>query len=207
MRGLIVLLSVFVSASSLHAETLPERTVALLKEACIDPVTPEAMMAAGEKLAATINSKQLSRAMRTPVPVIDNYNGPKASLTSAWDFEFTEHPPVNLTISILGPEAVGFRHSICAVQPSVDVAGDGLVRAVERQLGAVLTKDTSRPSIDFDRWYFNQEKAAGNCGKEILILNHQLSSKGSPKTLMFLDFAYPNDGKWGAAIGATRCRS
>jgi hypothetical protein len=196
MRFAVTLLSTQILASAVAAETLSEKMVATLKEVCVAQTSSEAMMAAGEKTAAAENWKLL-RSGPTPRPFVHNENGPKESFGSAWDLG----AGASLYISILRPEQPGAKYDICLVKPALQVDGDDLTRAIDRQFGATLTKDTSGRFKNQQTWFFAKEKAQGNCGKQIIFS----SSRGQPETLSFTDFAYPNDSQWDAIAKLTRC--
>jgi hypothetical protein len=191
---------------SVAAEPLADRVVGLLDEVCVSPVTPEAMLSAGEKLAAAEKWKLVSSGPM-PFPFMHGESNPKVSLGSGWELDLPEGSRLQLAVSIMGPDWPGVKHSICVLQPSVDIDRDGLTEAIARQFGSAVTKSPSRRPTDDDIWFFTKEKAAGNCGKQITVVRNQLSSKGRPKTTVFTDLAYPNDGRWTGLLDLIKCRS
>ena len=200
MRFAITLMSTQILASVASAATLSDKIVATLKEVCVAATSSEAMMAAGERKAAAENWKLL-RSGPAPMPFMHNENGPKHSFESAWDLG----AGASLYVSILRPEQPGVKYDICLVQPAADVDGDDLARAVDRQFGPTLTKDTSGRFKDQVSWFFAEEKAKGNCGKQVLFSLNQSSNRGQPKALAFTDFAYPNDRQWDVMAKSTHC--
>jgi hypothetical protein len=194
------------SGASVAAEPLADRVVSLLNDVCVSPATPEAMISAGERLAAAEKWKLVSSGPM-PFPFMHGENNPKVSLGSAWEVDLPEGSRLRLGVSIMGPDWPGVKHSICVLQPSVDIDRDGVTDAIGRQFGSALTKNPSRRPTDDDIWFFTKEKAAGNCGKQITVVRNQLSSKGRPKTLVFTDLAYPDDGHWTLLLDVIKCRS
>src|SRR5450631_3595231 len=83
MKFAAALLLTQVLATAVRAETLPEKLVAILKDVCLPPMSPEAMMAAGEKMAAAENWK-LVRSGPAPIPVMHMENSARVSYESVW---------------------------------------------------------------------------------------------------------------------------
>ncbi|WP_456620780.1 MULTISPECIES: hypothetical protein [unclassified Bradyrhizobium] len=197
MRFAVAFMSAQILASGASAETLSDKMVATLESVCVAPASSEAMMAAGEKMAAAENWKLL-RSGPAPMPIMHNENGPKMSFESVWDLD----GGASLYISIVRPEQVGLRYDICAIQPAARVNSEELAGAVARQFGSTLTKDTSGRYKNQEGWFFTQEKARGNCGKQVTFSG----GSGQPEALFFTNFAYPNDGQWDVmAKHTTRC--
>jgi hypothetical protein len=205
MRFAATFISAQILASAVSAETLPEKVVAILMDVCVAPTSSEARMATGEKTAAAENWKLLWSGP-TPIPVMNNENGPKQSFESVWQFGLPEGSQVSLSISILRPEQPGVKYDVCLLQPAKDVDSDDLTRAIDSQFGSMLLKDTSGRFRDPVRWYFVEEKARGNCGKQVWFSLNESHDQGKPKILVFTDFAYPDDEKWDGLREATaRC--
>jgi hypothetical protein len=197
MRVAAAFVSAQILASAASAETLSEKMVATLDSICVAPKSSEAMMAAGEKMAAAENWKLL-RSGPMPMPIMHNENGPKMSFQSGWDLG----AGASLSISIVRPEQAGLRYDVCLIQPATHVNSEELDDEMARRFGSTLTKDASGRFKNRDAWFFTEEKARGNCGRKVVFLH----SSGQPEALMFTNFAYPNDGKWDAmAEVTTRC--
>jgi hypothetical protein len=197
MRFWAALLSGLMSVSAASAVTLPEQIVSILKEVCAAPISPEAMLMAGEKMAAVENWKLL-RSEPVPIPFMHNENGEKRSFMSAWEFGLVDGSQATLAISIVRPELPEIKkYNFCGVQLAIDIDGDELAQAVNRRLGSILTREARDPFINEMRWFFTEEMAKGNCGKQLL-----LSSRGSPKSLIIIDQDYPNKEKFDLS---TRC--
>jgi hypothetical protein len=195
MRFTAALISTQMLVSAVSAEELPEKLVSIVREVCVAATSPEAMMAAGEKAAAEGNWK-LVRSGPTPAPLMHNVNGPKVSFTSGWQFGLPDGSQATLYISILRPEQPGLKYDICLLQPTADVDGDDLTRAIEIQFGSMLQK-SARFKND-QRWFFTEERIKGNCGKQISFFLNQSQDRGKSKTLLFTDFA-DNDRQWPAS--------
>jgi hypothetical protein len=197
MRFSGALLSGLVSVSVASATTLPEQIVSIIKEVCAAPISPEAMLAAGERMAAAENWKLL-RSEPAPIPFMHNENGEKRSFLSAWEFGLVDGSQATLAISIVRPELPEIKkYNFCGVQLAIDIDGDDLAQTVNRRLGSILTREARDPFINEKRWFFTEEMAKGNCGKQLL-----LSSRGSPKSLIVVDQDYPNKEKFDLS---TRC--
>jgi hypothetical protein len=205
--GTLILAQVFLSfALAAFADPLGDRAVALFKEVCVAPVTPEGLIEAGNKAAAAEGWKLLMAAP-TPLPFMHNENGPKISFTSMWDLALWEASRATLVVSIIRPELPGVKYSICFVQPNVDVLRGSLAQSVEQQFGSIIVKDTSGRFRDSQIWFISEEKARGNCGRTITIMHDESNSINNPRTLMFMDLAAPNDGNWNALLTQSACRS
>jgi hypothetical protein len=184
----------FVSVAS--AVTLPEQIVSILKEVCAAPISPEAMLTAGEKMAAVENWKLL-RSEPVPIPFMHNENGEKRSFMSAWEFGLVDGSQATLAISIVRPELPEIKkYNFCGVQLAIDIDSDELAQTVNRRLGSLLTREARDPFINEMRWFFTEEMAKGNCGKQLLL------SSRSPKSLIIVDQDYPNKEKFDLS---TRC--
>lgn len=202
----VAMLAVFASVSAVSAETLAGRVVTLLNDVCVKPANPEAMVAAGDRLAAAEGWKVVQSGA-TPMPMLHHENGAKVSYTKTWDIGLSEGARLHLGVSILRPEMPGVKYSLCAAQPSVDIDRDSLRHAIDGQFGSIVTKDMSGRFTASESWFFAEEKARGNCGKQITVLLNQISSRGKPKALIFTDFAFPNNGEWSGILSSTKCPS
>ena len=191
-------------ATVANAEALPERMVAVLDKVCVTPASSEAKMAAAESGAAMEHWK-LIKAGPGPMPLLHNESGVGNSYQSAWKLDLPGASQANLFLSIIRPEQPGLRHTVCVIQPDVDVDREEFVRSIDRQWGARLSKDISSRFKDQESWFFADERSKGNCGKQLTVFLHQTSERGKPKTLMFTDFAYPDDGQWTGLAKATLC--
>jgi hypothetical protein len=187
MRFAVAFISAQLLASAASADALSDKMVATLDSICVAPTSSEAMMAAGEKTAVAENWKLL-RSGPTPMPVMHGENGPKISFQSTWDLG----AGASLDISIVRPEQLGLKYDICLIQPAANVNSEELAGAIARRFGSTLTKDTSGRFKNQEEWFFTEEKARGNCGKEITFSR----ASGQPEILTFTNFAYPNDGRW-----------
>nr|AWL98586.1 hypothetical protein CIT40_00145 [Bradyrhizobium amphicarpaeae] len=197
MRFAVAFVSAQVLASTAFAEVPSDKMVTTLDSICVAPTSSEAMMAAGEKTAIAGNWKSL-RSGPAPMPIMHNENGPKMSFESAWDLG----AGASLTISIVRPEQPGLKYDICLIKPAAHVDSEELTAAIARQFGSTLTKDTSGRFKNQEAWFFTQEKARGNCGKQVIFSR----GSGQPEALIFTNFAYPNDGQWDVmAKHTTRC--
>ena len=134
------------------------------------------------------------------MPMLHNYNGPKDSFASMWRFTLPDGSPAAVAMSILRPEQPGVKHSICVVAPTASIEPDTLARAVEQRFGALIVKDTKKWSGS-RQWFFAEERQRGNCGRKIALFENDKPS------LMYIDGAYPNDGKWNAPLTDSMCRS
>jgi hypothetical protein len=191
------LLSGLMSVSVASAVTLPEQVVSIINEVCAAPISSEAMRAAGEKMAAAENWKLL-RSEPVPIPFMHNENGEKRSFLSAWEFGLVDGSQATLAISIVHPELPEIKkYNFCGVELAINIDGDELAQTVNRRLGSILTREARDPFINEKRWFFMEEMAKGNCGKQLL-----LSSRGSPKSLVIIDQDYPNKEKFDLS---TRC--
>jgi hypothetical protein len=209
MRFLTLLTAaqMLLTVGSAWSEPSAGKVVELLKDVCVAPATPEAMLEAGGKLASAAGWKLL-RSEPTPLPMIHNEHGPKISFTSVWEVDLPEGQQVKLAVSILRPEIPGVKHSICLIQPKLDIERDGLTKAVEEQFGPVVTRDMSGRFRDGVYWHFTEEKAVENCGKQVVILDHRETPDWGTRALIFTDFAYPDEPGWkNMWIGAAVCRS
>jgi hypothetical protein len=119
--------AIFVTALALspiccavRAQTAAERVVSVLDSVCVSPATPDDMMSASEKLAATGGWKLVASAP-TPLPIMHNEDGPKLSFTSVWELDLLEGSRATLTVSIVRPAISGVKHSVCVIQPTVAV--------------------------------------------------------------------------------------
>jgi hypothetical protein len=201
MRFGATIISAQMLATVATAQTPSEKAVSILNEVCVAPTSSEGVMAAGEKTAVKDNWK-LIRSEAAPMPFMHNEHGVKNSFMSAWEFDLPGGSRARLYVSILRPEPPDFKYTVCLIQPEIDLDSDDLTQSVDRQFGSAVTKDMSGRFKDEKRWFFAAEKSRGNCGKEILVMLHQLSEHGKPKTLTFTDLVYPSD--WPAAE-STRC--
>jgi hypothetical protein len=203
MRFAAALISTQMLVSAVSAETLPEKLVSILKDVCVAPKSPEAMMAVAERAAATENWT-LIRSGPAPMSMMQDGSGAKSSYESRWQVDLPEGAQVSIYISILRPEQPGVKYDICIVAPDKDVDGDDLALAIDRQFGPTLTKDTSGRFRDDRRWFFAEEKAKRNCGKHISFSLNQSHDRGKPKALAFVDFAFLDEWHL-AAQSFTRC--
>lgn len=201
MRFGATIISAQMLATVATAQTLSEKAVSVLNEVCVAPTSSEGVMATGEKTAVKDNWK-LIRSEAAPMPFMHNEHGVKNSFMSAWEFDLPGGSRARLYVSILRPEPPDFKYTVCLIQPEIDLDSDDLTQSIDRQFGSAVTKDMSGRFKDEKRWFFAAEKSRGNCGKEILVMLHQLSEHGKPKTLTFTDLVYPSD--WPAAE-STRC--
>jgi hypothetical protein len=203
LSGLLALGLATIAPFEASAEPLAVRIVELMKRVCVDPRTPEAMIQAAQHLAA-VEAWTLIGAAATPIPIMHNSSGPKLSFTSTWDIGSSEGSATRLSVSILRHEIEGVRYSVCTIQPSQGGNAEEFATAIEGRFGTALTADRSSHFVDSRVWFFTDQMARGNCGKQITILEHHLSEKGKPATAIFMDVGYPNDGS--PAYAATRCR-
>jgi hypothetical protein len=202
MRFWAALLSGLMSVSVAPAATLPEQIVSIIKEVCAAPISPEAMLAAGEKMAAAENWKLL-RSEPAPIPFMHNENGAKKSFVSVWEFDLVDGSQATLAISIVRPELPEIKkYNLCGVQSVIDIDGDELARTVNRRLGSIVTREARDPFVNQMRWFFTEEMAKGNCGKQLVLFLNQQSSLGVPKSLAVIDQDYPNKEKFDLS---TRC--
>jgi hypothetical protein len=118
--ALISASALLTSFSALRAEPVADRIVRVLNDACISPATPEGMIDAGNKFAATEGWKLVDSGP-APLPMMHNDQGPKISFASRWAVGLPGGSQANLYISIVRPELPGVRHSICIIQPSADL--------------------------------------------------------------------------------------
>ena len=204
MRFAATLISAQMLAAVASAETPFDKIVSVFNEVCVAPASSEGRMVAGETNAAKENWK-LIRSEPAPMPFMHNENGPKNSFVSGWQFDVPGGSQASLYVSILRPEQPGVRYDICLVQPATDFDVDDLTLAIDRQFGPTLAKDTSGRFKSQESWFFAEERAKGNCGKQVFFSLNQSSNRGKPKTLVFTDFAYPNDSQWDAMAKSTRC--
>lgn len=201
MRLWAALISAQMWVAVASAETLSDRVVSLLKGICVAPSSSEEKMAAGEKNAVKGNWKLL-RSEPAPMPMMHNGNGVKNSFLSAWEFDLPEGSQAQLYISVRRPEPPDFRHTVCVIQPAIDMDAEDVSRSIDRQFGSIVTKDTSGRFRYQKDWFFTEEKPRGNCGKRIFLPLNQASDRGKPKTLAFTDFVYPTDSPM---ANSTRC--
>lgn len=199
MRFGAVLVSAQLLALGASAETQSDRAVSILNEVCVAQTASEARMAAAEKKAAA-ESWQLVKSGPAPMAFMHNENGPKVAFMSSWKLDGSQ-----FYISILRPdqrpdlssEVRGWKYDVCMVQPDADVDGDELADAINREFKSAVVED--KPRGDSQTWFFGEDKAGGNCGKKLVVLLHQQSDRGKPKTLIFSDLEYPNDPRWNTA--------
>ena len=197
------LISAQMLATVACAATLSEVAVSVLKDVCVAPASPEGLMAAGEERAKEENWKLLKSGLG-PMPFMHNENGVKNSYWSAWEFDVPQGAKARLSISILRPEQPGVRHTVCIVEPTIDIDGDDLAQSIDRQFGSLVTKDAGG-STDSKSWSFTEEKSRGNCGKKIFLLRVPSLDSSKLKALLFTDWAYPSDGPWAELAKLTRC--
>jgi hypothetical protein len=183
------------------AETLPDRAVSLLKDVCVAPTSSEEKMAAGEKIAVKENWK-LFRSGPAPMLLQHNENGVRDSFENIWEFDLPEGQQAHFYISVLRPEPPDRKYTVCLIQPAIDMDAEDISRSIDRQLGSIVTKDTSGRFKNQMDWFFTEEKSRGNCGKEIYLSLNQSSNYGKPKTLIFTDFIFSGDSP---AAKSTRC--
>jgi hypothetical protein len=165
MRFWSALLSGLMLVSVASAMTLPKQIVSIVKEVCAAPISSEAMLMAGEKMAAAENWKLL-RSEPVPIPFMHNENGEKRSFLSAWEFGLVDGSQATLAISIVRPELPEIKkYNFCGVQLAIDIDGDELAQTVNRRLGSILTREARDPFVNQMRWFFTEEMAKGNCGK------------------------------------------
>src|SRR5262245_19891660 len=143
MRLLAILIAILASVSAVAADSLPERVVQLFKEICIAPDTPEAMMAAGERLAAA-DGWRLIKSGRGPIPMMHNENGPPDSILSLWELDLAPVSNVRFAISIVGPQIRDLRYDFCLIQFPVRDLDESLGPEVERQFGSSLFRRPQR---------------------------------------------------------------
>jgi hypothetical protein len=187
-----------------HAQPPAEHAVALFKETCADPATPEAMIAAGEK-SAVAGKWKLIRSGPAPLPMLHTDSGQKPSYAVQWELGFLDMPDSTLSMSIMRPPLEDIRKfSVCVMQPATEMGTDVLAEQIERQFGSSVTKDVSGRYRDEADWFFTNEKAAGNCGRKITEFFHRMSDGGTPTTLMFSDIEIAK--KW-PATEMTKCPS
>jgi hypothetical protein len=202
MRILTLLMSVttlFGAANVARAETVADRVIQVMHDACLSPTTPEGMIDAGNRIA-TAEGWTLIAAQPAPMPMMHNENGPKVSFTSGWEFGLPDGSKERIWISILRPEQPGVKHSICIVSYPATVTPDVMQQTLEHRLGALIVQDTKKWNGS-RQWFFAEERQRGNCGRQIVLFEN-----GKP-SLMYLDGAYPNDGKWIAPLTNSVCRS
>jgi len=198
MRFTAALISTQLLASAVSAETLPDKVVSVLKDVCVTPTSSEAMLAAGEKLAAAENWK-LVRSGPAPVPIMHNEKGEKVAFESVWELD-----GLKLYVSILRPSIPGFRYDLCMVAPDADIDVDHLSQAIHRKFGSALTSD-KRYRVR-QSWLFTDEKVRGNCGKQIYFPRSSAGNAVQSIALFFSNVAYPDDPQWDTArADFTRC--
>jgi hypothetical protein len=190
MRFGAIIIAMLMPANVAMAQTPADKVVSVLNEVCVAPTSSEGKMAAGEAHAGREQWKLL-RAEAAPAPLMRNENGVKNSYFSSWEFSLSEGSRAVLSISILRPEPPNFKYTVCVIRPDIDLDADDLVQSIDRQIGSVVTKDTSGRYKSQTSWFFVAEKARGNCGKEIVFTLNQSSNRGKPKFLAFTDFVYP----------------
>jgi hypothetical protein len=205
MRAMRIL-TLLMSASALlsvafaaRAETVADRVVQVLHDACVSPTTPEGMIDAGNRIAAA-EGWTLVAAGPAPMPMMHNENGPKVSFASGWVFGLPDGSKERVWISILRPEQPGVKHSVCVVSYPETVTPDVMQQALEQRLGALIVQDTKKWNGS-RQWFFAEERQRGNCGRTIALFEN------SKPSLLYIDGAYPNDGKWIAPLTDSVCRS
>jgi hypothetical protein len=205
MRAMRIL-TLLMSASALlsvgfaaRAETVADRVVQVLHDACVSPTTPEGMIDAGNRIAAA-EVWTLVAAGPAPMPMMHNENGPKVSFASGWVFGLPDGSNERVWISIPRPEQPGAKHSVCGVSYPATVTPDVMQQTLERRLGTLIVQDTKKWTGS-RKWFFTENKQHGNCGRYVVLLEGRMPS------LMYLDGAYFNDGKWNAPLSDSMCRS
>ena len=194
-----ILLLLLTIAGTARAEVVADRLVQVLNDACVSPTTPEGMIDAGNRIAAA-EGWELLRAEPAPMPMLHNYDGPKVSFASAWGLTLPDGSRAMVSMSILRPEQPGVRHSLCGIALAVEIEPEILARALEQRLGALIVRDARRWSGS-RQWFFAEERRRGNCGRKIALFENNKPS------LMYIDGAYPNDGRWNAPLSDSMCRS
>jgi hypothetical protein len=176
-----------IMTTACHAQQPAEPVVALFKQVCADPTTPEAMIEAGEK-SAMAGQWKLVRSGPAPLPMLHMGNTPKISYVVGWEFSFPDMPGSTLSMSIVRPPLDDIRRfSICVMQPATEIGVNALAEQIEKQFGSSVTKDVSGRYRDEAQWFFTNEIAVGSCGRRITEFFHQMSEAGTPTTLMFQD--------------------
>jgi hypothetical protein len=197
MRCIATMIVIALMITACHAQPLAEQVVALFKETCADPATPEAMIAAGEK-SAVAGKWRLIWSGPAPVPMLHMGNSPKISYAVQWELAFLDMPGSTLSMSIVRPPSEDVRKfSVCVMQPATEMGANVLAEQIEQQFGSSVTKDVSGRYRDEIQWFFTNEKTAGNCGRTIGEFLNQMNDHGTPTTLMFEDIEIPK--KWPAS--------
>lgn len=203
MRLGATLITVQMLATVAHADTLSDAVVSVFDEVCVAPSSSGGRVTAAERRASERGWKLL-RSEPAPMPMIHNENGPKNSHMSAWKLNFTAGAKANLFISALASEKPDLRHTVCIVQPTVMIEAKEMSKSIERQFGSRITPDMPTRFND-PIWFLAEDRARGNCGKQISFSLNESHDRGKPKPLLFTDFAYPSDGHWAALVQTTKC--
>src|SRR4051794_39998771 len=105
MRMLATLLCVQVLVcvnSVAGAEPPATELITLLKDLCVSPSEPEAMIGAGEQRAAA-SGWRLIKSGPMPLPMMHNENGPPMSFGNGWELDLSEGVHAQLMMSIVRP--------------------------------------------------------------------------------------------------------
>jgi hypothetical protein len=181
------------------AQSVAAQAVSLFKEVCADPATPEALIAAGERVAKEGNW-QLEKSGPMPLPFMHNERGEHIAYGSLWRLTLPPLAGATLSASIIRPEIantrpelLGVRFSTCLLSLSVnDFMTEALTTEVDKQFGPDATRHHVYRNA---HWYFSSEKANGRCSREISVGQSDYANDGKKNYITLMDVNLPND-RW-----------
>jgi hypothetical protein len=175
-----------------HADAATERAVALVKEACLNPSSPEGQIQAAERLASTHNWKldeKLSGRRRGLIATPEDLRRPDMFDGRHWEIV----DPViagAFSVTIVTPEWVGWQQNGCVIF-SRALPLEQIVAEARRQLGL----GEAVPFAGYSHAWF-LEKVAGKIsdGTRAIVAGRQRLRSGDATILGVINLKAPDDG-------------
>ena len=195
---LFALLALALTSAPAYADAAVERAVALVKQACFDPATPQAQMGASERVAQ-VNAwkldQKLSGRKRGLVATPDDLKRPEMYESRAWSFS---EPDLSgeFQISIITPEWRGWRQNGCNVLISA-LSVDDVVQEAKRQFGF----GEAQSSASYGKtWVVSGGSNKSDEITRIVSVKRETLRSGEKTILGVYEFQAPADGAMPAPI-------
>jgi hypothetical protein len=169
-----MLISVLAFVSAACAETLPAKVVTLLRDACVIPDTPGAMMDKGEEFAAMRGWER--REIPETQPSTDAWGvtidewGASRWIRRGWEFDLPELLGVKSKIEMTVGGEIPFRFAACVIQLPIGEFHEELATELQEQFGSsiVAKRNNSKIEMNVREWLFFG-KPAEDCEKKIAV--------------------------------------
>lgn len=200
MTRLIVALAILLpSLSAVHAESVQEAVVGLFKEVCLDPISPEEMLAVAQNTASA-RGWRLIKLERASIPMMHQENGPPISFFIAWEFDLPNASNVRLMASVVGPEVPDFRFNICGLLVPISQFQLEISNQLDTRIGSALSRKTG------SRWVFSRPNVDSQDCRETVSVSDLDWMEPKSTALQFQDLSRLIEGKWRAALPEKWCQ-